>query len=335
MLVVAALSSPSMAMTLISQFNEGELVELEPFPSLEKKNIDIASYRGKKNVVIGFWMPTCDLCAEQFHYVINSMKDEKREKDTAFLTVVPMGVENANVVKLAMAKHKLSIQVMFDAEMSISRRFGAYYVPSFVIIDKEGRLASHVMYDAIKPTRDISFVQALDMIRKGEKIPQIQKYPYIENDELRSMINAPAPELSLSDSSPVKVAIGQYKGKSPIALLFWHPYQTTAERTLKNLKSAVEAFKEFGGEVVTIGISSIYGPSQKDELKAIREEHGESMILLEDDVVKTGASYKVKTIPTIFIIDKQGMIVDVIEGDNPRAGERALAALLTNQQINK
>jgi peroxiredoxin len=294
----------------------------------------VASFRGKKNVVIGFWMPTCDLCAEQFHYVIKTIKEEKREKDTAFLTVVPMGVENANVVKLAMAKHKLAIQVMFDSDMTISRRFGAYYVPSFVVIDKEGRFASYVMYDAIKPTRDIGLAQALDMIRKGKKIPQIQKYPYIENDELRSMISAPAPELSLPEASAQNVAIGQYKGKAQIALFFWHPYQSTAIRTLKNLKGAVEAFKESGGDALMIGVSSIYGPSQKDELKAIREEHGESMMLLEDDVIKTGSSYNVKTIPTIFIIDKRGIIVDVIDGDNPRAGERALAALVSFQQNN-
>lgn len=125
-------------------------------------------------------------------------------------------------------------------------------------------------------------------------------------------ITGGAPAFTLSDMSGKSVSLADFRGKV-VVLDFW---ATWCPPCKKEIPDFVELQKQYGPQgVQVVGIAL----DQPDKVRAFAEQNGINYpVLLGNDelTVKYGG---IDGIPTTFVIDKKGKIVNRFEGFRPRS----------------
>ena len=99
-----------------------------------------------------------------------------------------------------------------------------------------------------------------------------------------------------------------------VLLYFWHPYCTFCVRDYRKLAEFYrEKRKEYN--FVILSIASIYGPSQQDEAEKLADEIDSVFPTLNDAESEVGNLYDIRHVPTLFVINKNGVIVDAYQGE--------------------
>lgn len=110
-----------------------------------------------------------------------------------------------------------------------------------------------------------------------------------------------APDWSLLDASGKKVTLSQLKGKV-VLIDFWATWCTPCKMVMPSIQKLHEKYGNQG--LVVIGISTF--ERDGDPVKYMKDQKFNYMLLLKGDNV--AESYKVQSIPTMYLIDKQGKI---------------------------
>jgi len=110
-----------------------------------------------------------------------------------------------------------------------------------------------------------------------------------------------APDFTLEDLDGNKVSLSDYKGKIVI-LDFWATWCHPCVEELPHIQKLHEKFKE--EEIVVLTINMDW---EKEKVRSFMEKHEYTfkVLLCTDEVRK---AYGVTGIPSVFVIDKQGMI---------------------------
>ncbi len=302
---------------LLDAMRIGDTVDIAAFKTIDGKTFNFNAYKGKKSVVVSFWVPSCDLCIKQLKLLQQEMNKNNRAKDTVVLSVVRASNYELDMVKNIVKTNKLKAAFVTDPDTKLSMRFGVNMAPTFIIIDKKGRIASDRINFVNKPIRQMNFIQMLDTVRKGKDVPVIQFEPFTKSQSLRNMIGEKETDfelLSITDDTPY--SIKNYIGKMNVVLLFWHPYSSKSTGFINWVNSFYTEENRRKYNFVVLAPSSIYGNSQSDEAKKLINELNGSIVFLNDKESKIGKLYKVKNTPTVFIIGKNGKILDVVTGES-------------------
>ncbi len=131
-------------------------------------------------------------------------------------------------------------------------------------------------------------------------------------------IGAPAPLFELEDLSGRNVALESYRGKV-VLLDFWATWCTPCRRTMPVLERLQ---KEFAGDLVLLAIN-LQEPAEEVRDYVIRRGI-ESTVLLDLDG-RVGYAYRAQAIPMQVLIDRQGVVYDILVGLSPTL-ERDLRA---------
>jgi peroxiredoxin len=115
----------------------------------------LSSYRGKEAVVLFFWTTWCPYCRE-------ALKDLEEQylnlaKDGVVVLTVNVG-ERKNRVAGFMKKRKLSFRVLLDTDYIAADKYELMGVPSYFLINKNGRIISSDNYfpgDKVKEMLDV------------------------------------------------------------------------------------------------------------------------------------------------------------------------------------
>lgn len=110
-----------------------------------------------------------------------------------------------------------------------------------------------------------------------------------------------APDWSLLDASGKKVTLSQLKGKV-VLLDFWATWCTPCKMVMPSIQKLHEKYANQG--LVVIGINAF--ERDGDPVKYMKEQKFNYMLLLKGDAV--AEAYKVQSIPTMYLVDKQGKI---------------------------
>ena len=132
------------------------------------------------------------------------------------------------------------------------------------------------------------------------------------------LLNQPAPDFELKNLEGEKVHLADLRGR-PVLLSFWASWCGPCRRELPELSKLSKEYREKG--LVILGVN--------DEGKSIARKYAELTGLafqtLDDSGFKAHRLYRVHSIPTLFLIDKNGKIVLFLKG--AREPERLRASL--------
>lgn len=124
-----------------------------------------------------------------------------------------------------------------------------------------------------------------------------------------------APDWTLSDPSGKKVSLSQFRGKI-VLLDFWATWCNPCKMVMPALQKLHKKYADKG--LVVIGINSF--ERDGDPVKYMKDQKYDYMLLLKGDEVAT--NYKVESIPSMYIIDKNGKIAHTELGAIPNLEEK-------------
>lgn len=132
------------------------------------------------------------------------------------------------------------------------------------------------------------------------------------------LLNKPAPEFELPTLAGDSVNLAGFKGK-PVLLSFWATWCGPCRRELPVLNSLYSKYKDDG--LVVVGVN--------DEDKGVARKHlekeGIGFPTLHDRKHAVHRMFRVGSIPTVVLVDKDGIVAQVFRGSH---GEDEFAAAL-------
>jgi thiol-disulfide isomerase/thioredoxin len=128
-------------------------------------------------------------------------------------------------------------------------------------------------------------------------------------------IGRPAPTFNLADLNGRKVSLDQFKGKV-VMLDFWATWCGPCRMTMPLLENLQ---KEYANTIVLLAINlQEPGDAVRDFARA---QNLHSQVLLDEEGT-VGQTYGADAIPMQVLIDKEGIVRDIMTGFNPRMAAR-------------
>lgn len=123
-------------------------------------------------------------------------------------------------------------------------------------------------------------------------------------------IGSSAPDFSLKDLEGKTVRLSDFKGKV-VLLDFWASWCPPCIETIPELLRIQEKYRDRGFTIVAVSLDS--GPDIVTSLTEFKSEYGLNYpVLIGTDEIKK--VYKLISIPTNFIIDRDGIIISLHMG---------------------
>lgn len=110
---------------------------------LNGKIVSLADFRGKENVLLFFWTTWCPHCRDNI--VRMSKEKESFLKDN--LRVITINInESTAKVNGFLEKHSLAVPVLMDTDASVAALYSVLGVPTFILVDKAGKIVFNEHY---------------------------------------------------------------------------------------------------------------------------------------------------------------------------------------------
>lgn len=119
----------------------------------------------------------------------------------------------------------------------------------------------------------------------------------------------PAPAFSYPDPNGKNISLASYKGKY-VLIDFWASWCGPCRQAIPKVKELYELYKGKGFDVLGVSIDE----SKAAWLKAVGEEAVPWAQILTPDIRKTQTDYMFNGVPTLYLIDRDGKIVDKFLG---------------------
>jgi peroxiredoxin len=117
-------------------------------------------------------------------------------------------------------------------------------------------------------------------------------------------VESKAPDFVLTDLNGQKFRLSDHKGKRPVLLIFSTTWCTFCKAEIPHFKSLYASYAQQGLEIVNIDIQE----SKEKVAKFVAKNELPYRTLLDEDGMVSGV-YKVRGVPTMVLVDKNGMIV--------------------------
>jgi peroxiredoxin len=118
-------------------------------------------------------------------------------------------------------------------------------------------------------------------------------------------INAPAPDFTLPTLQGKDLSLSSLKGKV-VVVAFWSIWCHVCQQEMPKLDSLYKKYKDRGLEVIGVTIDR----EPVDTIQGTVKERGLSFPILLDGEKKAMKAYQARGLPTAFILDRNGIIVD-------------------------
>jgi len=144
--------------------------------------------------------------------------------------------------------------------------------------------------------------------------------------ETSALKGQPAPEFALKDLQGKEVRLADYKGKIVVLNVFAHwcgPCRQEAPELEKDLWQAYKA-----RDVVVLGVATWAQDNPTKRAEEFAREFKLTFPVLVDAENKVAEMYKVRGVPTTFIIDREGVVREFVVGADVAGIKRAVESLL-------
>lgn len=127
--------------------------------------------------------------------------------------------------------------------------------------------------------------------------------------EIEGLTGKKAPEFTLKDVNGRNVSIASLRGKV-VLINFWATWCPPCRAEMPSMNRLYREYKGKGLEVLAISTDN-----SASKVKDYISKNSLSFQVLMDDNIKVARQYKVFSLPTTFLIDRNGIIVDRFLGE--------------------
>ena len=294
------------------EFLKGEKVYIAEREDLEGRPVRIDAAVGKKIVVMAFWLNTCDVCIEQMKELRDVIREHKLQDQVAVFTVVRVSddFERDDVADMY-RDSGLDWPVIVDPHVMLAKQFAITIVPAFHIIAKDRTLLTRQVHTIRKPLRNLTFEDMLLRAVKGEPIAAIEFEKPSTTEAQRALLDKPAPDFSLEDVFGNPYTLSGSTDQTPLLIIFWHPECPTCVKAMPVLQDHLRTLmKRYDFNILSVAV--LKGESQARDAVDYIERYDLPFPVLADSDAAVGKSYRVNSIPSLYFIDSQGTVRDII-----------------------
>lgn len=180
-----------------------------------------------------------------------------------------------------------------------NRRFEIYMVKNWISIIIVIGLITIVAMNTIgneKEPRDEKVVVKASEAPKEEPPTQVE---YI------------APDFELKTLEGEAIRLSDYAGKKVI-LNFWATWCPPCKEEVPHMQKIYEEYQNQGVEILAVNVTN--QDKGKEAVAQFVKEYGVTFDVVLDEEGDVGETYQVITLPTTYMIDTNGNMIDVIEG---------------------
>lgn len=120
-----------------------------------------------------------------------------------------------------------------------------------------------------------------------------------------------APDFELTTLEGETVRLSDYVGKK-VFLNFWATWCPPCKEEAPDMQAIYEAYKDQGVEMLAVNVTN--KENGEAAVAQFVKEHGLTFEVLLDKEAVASSMYQVITLPTTYMIDTKGNMVDAIEG---------------------
>ncbi len=118
---------------------------------LENKEFSLSSLKGKP-VILFFWTTWCPFCRKELQQL--NTKYAELSKDGVGVVAINVQ-EHADKVKKFFENHPFSYRVLLDTDAKVTEAYGILGVPTYFLINKEGRIVFNDHYFPQKEYKEL------------------------------------------------------------------------------------------------------------------------------------------------------------------------------------
>ena len=126
---------------------------------------------------------------------------------------------------------------------------------------------------------------------------------YLKSDTLKKGTEAPDFTLERMDRPGETVSLSDFRGRKNVVLVFWNSMCTACRQELTALSGSLDKFSDMETEVVGVNLDG----AGKDRARLLLKDKKIGFMSLHDEGTAAGL-YGVTTLPTLYIVDREGRI---------------------------
>jgi peroxiredoxin len=149
----------------------------------------------------------------------------------------------------------------------------------------------------------------------GPNVPAGDAAKPVSPWEINKLEKTKAPEFTLRDLQGRPVSIASFRGKV-ILLNFWATWCPSCIAEMPAFEKSYHQMRERGLEVVAVSTDRSLG-----DVKVFLEKRPVTFTVMLDETRQVTRQYKVFSLPTTFLIDRNGVIVEKFFGEYDWSGK--------------
>ena len=292
------------------------------------KKVSLSQFKGKNPVVVAFWHPQQDTSVKQLQELKKVLNDKAFKNVKVLAITTGKEVKDRDAAKAKFKEAGLDFPILFEKRADASATPVTYtvsHLPAFFVVDKSGNLVSPGIGFLSEQVAGKSFKQFLKDALGGKALNACALAPPERLDEepykkLFGMMGKPAPDFSATDTDGVKQSLSFYKGKKNVLLIFFYPACPHCRREVPQLHLYNEKWaRKQGVQLLAVNIDES-AQSKTDAIKFFKL-YDMKFPLINQNKDEVSGKYSVQSVPTLFLIDKKGVVRRVFVGEFDLPGD--------------
>ena len=221
---------------------------------------------------------------------------------------------DAKAVEEFYSKNKPPFPVVRDSDGAIAAAFAAGSTPQYMLVSKYGRIRFRGQLPQESKLREWSDVLAAEKSDPGADAPQFGQ----KSIDAALLLG----KTLLPDLKGVSKALGEYKGKSGLLIVFVDTTCPFSAQAMKDMPNVMETMAGQGVSSVLVNLDD-----KIDLVQKFYADHPQTAPVIYDVTTGTKNVWGVEYVPTVMLVDAGGTLVydgPAVWGDMGKAAEKAM-----------
>lgn len=314
----------------VSHFQKVPYFQYKSGATFQKKTFSFQSVVGKKPFVMFYFLPNAKPTLTELKAYATASKIFAGKVQ---FFAVTKGTTKDDVAKAwkKIKELKVQIPVLLDEKGLLAYVMLTRRVPAYAVVTKKGFVTlarGGALTEKINPKDTL--LGLISRVAAGEETPFVVAPGYSPNPY--NLVGKKAKMFKAVNAlGPDKMDLQEYvkQDKRPVLLAFWSVTCPHCQKTMPLLQKYANTNKK-RMRMVTMAV--IHKADYKAKLQTYLKKHKLTFKVYNDPKGKVFNSYKIMTVPTLFLLDSQGVIRNAVLGGGGKKPGKVLDQLLKQME---